>query len=63
MEHQRNNQGITGNPFDDMLDLMFEQWFTKYKKENSANAEDFRGPLHRAFREGWLSAEGFYETP
>jgi hypothetical protein len=47
--------------FDDMIELMFSEWFVEYARMNSANVEDFRDPLKKAFTEGWLKCELFYE--
>jgi hypothetical protein len=46
--------------FDDWVDLLFEDWFTDYCKQNSANCADMRGPLYAAFKKGWLMCENFY---
>lgn len=72
MEHKGNQQGnveITNHvniakakamSFNDWIDLLFEDWFAEYCKQNSTNCRDMRGPLHRAFKQGWLACENFY---
>lgn len=63
MEHKRDIKGIRNfelMKFSDWIDLLFEDWFVEYCKQNSSNCEDMRGPLYRAFKDGWEKCENFY---
>lgn len=69
MEHSGDNERKLAETmtFNDWMDLVFEDWFEKFCREQNLTREQFRAQypqtaqdIKSAFRIGWISCENFY---